>query len=148
MKTTDAPVIVSQSFSLPGERIWEAITQHREMVQWYFQDIPDFRPEVGFTTSFTVENEGRSFTHTWEVVEATPNKCIAYQWYYKEYPGCSVLRMELLDKEQTTELQVSHLVTADFPSGIPEFQREQCELGWKYFIQDALKQYLLGKTGE
>ena len=52
-----------------------------------FENIPEFETHVGFKTQFLIENEGRKFTHLWEVMEVIPNQKIAYNWTYDEYEG-------------------------------------------------------------
>ena len=142
MKTTDQPVEVTQVFKYPPARIWKAITSHKEMVQWYFENLPDFKPVAGFSTSFEVAGEHRLFTHQWEVISAEPLKCISYTWNYREFPGNSVLSMELFPEGPFTKLKVTHRTTVDFPDHIREFHRENCLKGWNYFIGERLTQYL------
>ncbi len=139
MKLTDSPIIVTQTFSVSKERVWQAITELPRMKQWYFENIPSFQPEVGFTTRFVVENAGRVFPHVWEVVEVIPNNTISYNWHYE---GDSVVTFDIQEKGTGVELTVTHRVTEDFPNDIPEFKPESCLAGWKYFIQERLTEYL------
>ena len=46
MNKNKEPIIVEQSFSKPVETVWNAITEITEMRQWYFKNIPAFKPEV------------------------------------------------------------------------------------------------------
>lgn len=96
----------------------------------------------GFTTAFAVCSETRTFTHIWEVLEVIAEKRISYSWKYKEYPGAAVLTMEISPAQQGTQLTVTHRTTSDFPDEVPEFKRESCLEGWKYFISERLKAYL------
>lgn len=57
------------------------------MRQWYFENIPSFKAEIGFKTQFNVISEGRSFLHMWEITEVVPLKKIASSWKFKEYAG-------------------------------------------------------------
>ena len=142
MKTTDPPVVVSQILDRSPRSVWEAITHHEKMVQWFFEELPDFRPEKGFYTEFPVQSGDRTFTHQWKIIEVIPQKSIAYTWKYKEYEGDSLLKMEVIPLESSTRLQLTHQTTEDFPSGIPEFNRESCLLGWRYFINERLTTFL------
>lgn len=54
MEKNDAPVIVEQSFNTPIEVLWNAITEIDQMRQWLFENIPAFKPEVGFETQFNI----------------------------------------------------------------------------------------------
>ena len=74
MRKNDEPIIVEQIFSLPIEVVWNSITEVDVMRQWYFENIPSFKPEVGFETKFNVESQGRNFLHMWRVTEVVPKK--------------------------------------------------------------------------
>jgi len=87
MKKTDPPIQLKVLYPVPIEKVWAALTNINEMQQWYFPNLVSFEPIVGFTTSFHLENEGRSFTHLWEITEVIPLQKLAYNWKYKEYNG-------------------------------------------------------------
>jgi uncharacterized protein YndB with AHSA1/START domain len=142
MKASDEPVIVEQTFNATPEKVWQAITEHEQMIQWYFDNIPDFKAEVGFETQFNIHNEGRDFLHMWNVTEVEPLKKITYGWKFEGYAGDSFVTFEIFDEGDTTKLRLTATVTEDFQDGIPEFQRESCIGGWQYFIQQRLKEYL------
>lgn len=143
MKTTDDPIVVEETFDVPIEVIWDAISQPALMRQWYFEDIPSFKAEAGFDTQFVVQSEGRDFTHVWKVTEAVPLKKLAYDWRYKEYPGDGFVVWELSNDGDGTRLRVTTHVREDFPEDIPEFTRESCIAGWDYFIKGRLKEFLM-----
>ncbi len=137
------PIIVEHTFAASAEDVWKAITQLDLMIQWFFENIPAFQPEVGFKTQFLVTNEGRNFTHLWQVTEVFPQKKISYSWRYEEYPqGDGLVSFEIFSSEKDTVLKVTALGMDTFPSEIPEFKRESCEGGWKYFIKDRLHTFL------
>jgi uncharacterized protein YndB with AHSA1/START domain len=48
MKSTEEPIIIEQTFNRPVEIVWNSITDIKLMRQWYFDNIPSFKPEVGF----------------------------------------------------------------------------------------------------
>ena len=52
------------------------------MRKWYFENIPSFKPEVGFKTQFNVQSQHRNFLHIWKVTEVVPKKMITYNWKY------------------------------------------------------------------
>ena len=142
MKRSDPPIIVEQEFSASPARLWRALTNPAEMRQWFFEQIPDFQPEIGFYTEFLIQNEGRNFTHCWTVREVLPEKKIVYRWMYPEYPGDSHVHFEIEALENGSLLRVSTEIIEDYPDNIPEFKRESGVAGWKYFIQDRLPKYL------
>lgn len=142
MRATDEPVIVEETFAVPADIVWRAITDVDEMTQWFFENIPSFKPEVGFNTQFTVRSGERAFLHLWEVTEVVPMRKIVYSWKYETYPGEASVLFELTQEGESTRLKLTNIVLEDFPDDIPEFKRESCVAGWEYFIQGRLKEYL------
>lgn len=55
MKTTEQPVVVSKIFDKSIEDVWNAITVKEEMLKWFFDNIREFKPEIGFKTQFNVQ---------------------------------------------------------------------------------------------
>ena len=142
MKITDAPVVVEQAFAKPIETVWAAITEVDRMRQWFFDNIPDFKPELGFETRFVVSVEDRSYTHMWKIIEVEAPTLIRYNWHYQEHAGDSNVLFILNEKNGTTTLQVSTEILEDFPENVPEFGREQAVAGWTYLIHERLKALL------
>jgi len=142
MKTSEDPVIVEQSFNTTVDKVWRAITNRDEMIQWFFPNIETFSPEVGFETQFEVNVEDRTFTHLWKLTEVVPFKSIKYNWRYQEYAGNSFVNFELFEENGGVNLKLTHSVIEDFESGIPEFNRDSCVGGWNYFINQNLTKYL------
>jgi len=142
MKHNEPPVVVEQTFAVPAQRVWDAITDVSLMRQWYFDNIPDFQPVVGFKTQFNVSTGERDFPHMWEVIESNPPEKLVYTWRFEGYDGDSYVTFELSPEGEATRLQVTATVTEDFSDDIPEFQRESAEGGWKYFIHERLKEFL------
>lgn len=142
MKTTDDLIIFEQTFNAPLESVWNAITDVNLMRKWYFNNIPDFKATIGFTTQFDVTNGDRNFRHQWKVTEVIPEKIIKYEWTFEGYKGRSTTLFELFAKENSTKLILTVEVLEDFPDDIPEFKRESCIGGWNYFINNRLKDYL------
>ena len=141
MKTTDLPIIVEKSIESPKDKLWRALTDPDHMRQWFFENIPDFKPAVGFETKFPVVSSGKTFTHFWKVTHAKPYEKISYRWRYLEYGGDSVVHFEINDSGNTTMLRLTVEILDDYPQDIPEFKRESCMAGWNYFL-DRLKIYL------
>ena len=146
MKKNEEPIIIEQSFSTSVETVWNSITEIMKMRQWYFENIPSFKPEVGFEIQFNVQSQGRSFLHIWKVTEVVPLKMIAYNWKYENYPGDSLVKFELFEENSSTKLRLTHQVLEDFPDDIPEFKRESGIEGWTFFIRKNLKEFLEKKV--
>src|SRR6516165_3234474 len=64
---TAEPVVGEATFDAPLDKVWKAITDGNQMRQWYFDGIPDFRPQRGFATSFNVHHESTDYLHQWTV---------------------------------------------------------------------------------
>jgi len=135
-------VIVKQQFSVSVHVLWNAITEQNQMIQWFFDNIPEFKPEVGFSTEFLIENEGRKFTHLWKIIEVVSNNKIVYNWRYEEYKGESLVTFELRENEYGSLLILTNKWIGKLPQNIPEFIRKSCLGGWQYFINERLKEYL------
>tara|TARA_R110000868_G_scaffold396129_2_gene668219 strand:- start:105 stop:536 length:432 start_codon:yes stop_codon:yes gene_type:complete len=142
MKTTDQPVIAEQFFNQSKTTVWNAITVLEQMKQWYFDNIPEFKTEVGFKTQFNVKAPSRDFLHVWTITEVIPFQKIVYNWKFEGLPGSADVTFELFDKDHGTNLIVTNTVIEDFDSTILEFQRESCQAGWNYFINERLKAFL------
>ncbi len=142
MKKIDEPIIVEQTFNVSIEVVWKSITEIDLMRQWYFENIPEFKAEVGFEIQFNVNSQGRDFPHRWKVTEVEPLKKIAYNWKYDGYQGDSLVMFELFKQDNFTKLKLTHTVLESFPDNIPEFKRESGIAGWEYFIKKSLKDYL------
>jgi uncharacterized protein YndB with AHSA1/START domain len=124
------------------EKVWDAITDIELMKQWFFTNIPAFEPTVGFETQFVVESGDRTFTHLWRIDHVTNQKVIIYNWKYKEYEGDGRVTFELFKTDRGVLLRVTNEGLESFPQNIPEFSRENCEAGWKYFINESLRELL------
>lgn len=142
MKTSDEPIVIEQLINAPAETVWAAITEPDRMVRWFFDNIPDFKPEVGFATRFDIECKGRRFPHLWKITAVHPGKSITYDWRYEGYEGAAAVTFELVSADEATRVRLTNRVVEDFQEGIPEFTREAGVGGWSYFIQDRLKEYL------
>lgn len=145
MKRSESPIVLEYTLATTVDKLWSALVEIEEMVEWYFDNIPDFKPEVGFQTAFLVTNEGRRFTHLWEVTQVVTEKEISYSWRYEEYPGESIITFSLRPAQDQVKLRLVIDITEDFPQDIPEFKRESCVGGWNYFIGERLATYLANK---
>lgn len=144
MKTTEPPVVVEQSFDVSAETVWKAITERDRMIKWYFEPIPAFKPEVGFTTKFNIECNGRDFMHVWKITEVEPGKSISYNWNYEGMDGDSFVKFELTAEGSGSKLRLTHTTTKDWAGDVEEFSREACVGGWNYFIKGTLPEYIAG----
>lgn len=136
------PIVVEQTFALSKQTVWKAITDHGQMIKWFFDNIPDFKPEVGFETQFSVNTGERDFVHLWKITEVIPEQKIVYDWRYKDISGAGHVTFEVFEEEAGSRLRLTSDGLESFPRDIPEFSRESGLGGWTYFIQGTLKSYL------
>lgn len=142
MKTTDQPIVISETYPAPAARVWRAITDLTQMQQWYFENLPAFEAVIGFKTDFLIVNEGREFHHRWQVTDVTPEARLVYEWRVDSYQGRSETVWELKEEEGGTTLTLTCNILEGFPSDMVEFKRESGVEGWNYFLKDRLKSYL------
>ena len=135
------PIVIERKLNAPIQRVWSALTNHKDMKQWYF-DLPGFRPEVGYEFTFTAENEGRSWKHLCKVTEVVPGKKITYSWRYEGYPGNSFVTFELFPDGDKTKLKLSHTGLETFPQDVADLQRKNFETGWTDIIGRSLPEFL------
>ena len=135
-------IIVEEFYPVDPATLWNAISDHKEMIEWFFDMIPEFEAEEGFTTRFVVQNEGRIFTHLWKVTELVPGSRLVLDWRYEEYPGSGQVIFELGSWVEGSKLKLINHGLDSFPKDVPEFSRESCLGGWNYFLKNRLKSYL------
>jgi uncharacterized protein YndB with AHSA1/START domain len=139
-------VIMERVYSASPDRAWKALTEINQMRQWYFPMLEDFRPEVGFETRFTVENEGKEYVHIWKITEVLPMHKISYEWKFGGFPGNSLLTFELLAEGKGTRLILTHKGVDSFRGDIyPGLARENFVSGWTSFLDQALMEFLKRK---
>ncbi|RUT79039.1 SRPBCC family protein [Ancylomarina longa] len=142
MKDSQVPIIVEQIYNASVEEVWNALTHIEEMRKWYFNNIPDFKAEVGFRTQFDVVSGDRTFRHQWEITEVDEPHKIVYKWTFDGIPGASWSNFELFDENGQTKLRLTTTGLESLPSDIPEFTNESCTAGWNYFLGGNLRDYL------
>jgi len=118
MKKDEQPVEVEQSFNVSTDVIWRAITDLDQMQKWYFDNIPDFKPEIGLKTQFDVNSGERIFRHLWKVIEVIPNKKLVYNWKYEGYAGDSNIIFELFENQNITTLRLTTQVLESYSKDI------------------------------
>jgi uncharacterized protein YndB with AHSA1/START domain len=133
-------VVIERTFNAPVERVWKALTDVKQMRQWYF-DLKEFKPEVGFEFQFVVEHEGTTYDHRCKITEVVPQKKLAYTWRYEGHEGDSLVTFELFADGDKTRLKLTHEGLETFPK-TPAYARENFEKGWTEIIGSELKQFV------
>ncbi|RLJ64507.1 uncharacterized protein YndB with AHSA1/START domain [Lacinutrix venerupis] len=142
MENQQQPIIIEHFYNVSKEKLWEAITNPKEMQEWYFNNIPDFKTEIGFTTQFNIKSHTRDFNHIWTVTNVVLQNKITYTWVFEGITGKSSTCFEISGNQNQSILKLTATVLEPFPSNIPEFERESGIDGWNYFIKKQLDSYL------
>jgi uncharacterized protein YndB with AHSA1/START domain len=135
------PIVVERTLHAPAEAVWRALTDGAEMPKWFFEQIPEFRPEPGFETTFIVHAMGKDYPHHWKVREVVPNRRISYDWLHPGFPGAGFVTWDLTGAAEGTRVKLTSTGLETFPADDPAFTRESCEGGWSYF-SDRLKRFV------
>jgi len=136
------PLRVEQTFSVPVNQVWQAITNKDKMRNWYF-DLPDFKAEVGCQFQFSGgPSPEKQYLHLCEVTEVMPDKKLTYSWRYEGYEGNSFVTFELSEQGSGSLLSLTHTGLETFPKEKPDFARSNFEEGWNAIIKTSLKNYL------
>lgn len=136
------PILIEDTINSSIEKLWSALTNPEEMAQWYFE-VPKFDAEEGFQIHFS----SCDYLHRWVVTRVVPHHILEYKWLYPDYPGESVLTLELLYiNEYSTKLVLTHSGVESFPEDNPDFSRASFEEGWNKIIQN-LHEYVEETAG-
>ena len=135
------PIVLERTFNAPISKVWKAITDKNEMKKWYF-DLAEFKAEKGFQFQFTGGPPDKEYLHLCEVTEVIPEKKLTYSWRYAGYKGISFLTFELFEKENKTQLQLTHKGIETFPEDNTDFAISNFQEGWNEIINKSLKTYL------
>lgn len=135
----DTPFVLKQTYDAPIEKVWRALTTTNHMREWYFPQLENFEPVVGFVFAFTADNS--RYQKHWRVTQVVAGRKFAHSWAYNGYPGSSEVTFELEQDGGATRLLLTHTGLASFPQG-PHFARHRFENGWQQILGSNLKQYL------
>ena len=135
------PVIKEVTVNAPASRVWKAITNKKEMKQWYF-DIKDFKPKVGYGFKFYGQKEGKRFPTSCIITEVEKGKKIAYTWSYDQYPAITTVTFTLMEEGDKTRVRLTHEGLERIPTEDKDFSRESHQQGWEEIIGTSLKKYV------
>ena len=136
------PIILERTFKTTPSKLWNALTDNKEMKHWYF-NLEDFRAEVGFQFQFSGgPSPDKQYLHLCEVTEVIPEQKLTYSWKYDGYAGISYVSFELFPDGENTKLKLTHEGLESFPNENADFARHNFEEGWDSIINESLQKYL------
>jgi uncharacterized protein YndB with AHSA1/START domain len=135
------PIVVEKVVNAPVSRVWKAITDKKQMKEWYF-DIASFEPKVGFEFQFEGGNEGRVYIHLCKITEVVENKKLQHTWSFKGYGGASVVTWELTDMGGKTKVKLTHAGVETFPADVPDFAKKNFDAGWNEIVGKLLPKFV------
>ena len=136
-------VVIEQIYDAPVSKVWDAITNNKQLKKWYFQ-ISDFKPVYGFEFSFSGGAKDE-YKHLCVVTSVIEGKKIAYSWRYEGYPGNSYVSFELFEEGDKTKLILRHTGLESFKDAGSDFGPEKFADGWSYILGTSLKGFLENK---
>jgi uncharacterized protein YndB with AHSA1/START domain len=135
----NSPLVKEYLYNVPMEKVWEAITDTDKMRIWYFPQLKQFKPVVGF--KFQFDDPGAKYQKEWIVTKVIPGKTLARSWSYKGYPVSSEVVFDLSAVGNNTKLNVTQTGIGSFPDH-PHFKRERFEWGLDSLLGQNLKRLL------
>ena len=135
----DKPLIKEFSYNVPIDEVWQALTETEKMKVWYFPQLKEFEPKIGF--EFQFEDSGDQYRKKWVVTEIDKPKTFAHNWSYKGYKGESEVTFELFPIDNGTKIRVTHTGIKSFPDD-PHFKKESFEWGWGNLLGKSLNTLL------
>ena len=133
------PIIVEKVVNAPVSRVWQAITDKKQMKEWYF-DIPAFEAKVGSEFRFESGPDDRMYVHVIRITEVIVNKKLQHSWRYDGYEGDSIVTWELTDMGGKTKVKLTHTGLETFPK-IADLDRKNFEAGWKEIVGTHLPEF-------
>jgi uncharacterized protein YndB with AHSA1/START domain len=135
----DNPFVMEQVYDAPIKQVWQALIEEDSLRDWYFPQLQQFEPVVGF--DFVFDNDGSPYQKAWRVTKLTEGRLLAHSWTYKGYPGSSEVSFELFEEGDKTLLRLTHTGLGSFPND-RHFARGRFEDGWKQILGINLKEHL------
>lgn len=138
------PIIVTQSFDAPLEKVWNALSDEAALKKWYFPvEAYDFK--IGKTFTFYESADSHNYFHRCTFVNIIPNQRIEYTWEHpRQSNGSSVVKWEFAAEGDKTTITLTHTGTENFSDGGAAFAPANYEMGWNAIVKGMLRNYLYG----
>jgi uncharacterized protein YndB with AHSA1/START domain len=139
LKAVNIPLIKEFSYNAPIKKVWETLTDKNKMKEWYFPQLQNFEPVVGY--KFQFDDSDSEYQKEWVVTKVAEGKTFAHTWTYKGYPGSSEVIFDLFADGNKTTLRVTQTGLESFPNH-SHFKRERFESGWDHLLGQNLRRLL------
>lgn len=137
--TSDADAIVSEiHIAAPPERVFQALTDPRQVVQWWGQSgvylCTEFQSDMrlgGKWHSAGVDGRGNRFNIFGEYLKIDPPRLLVYTWV-ASWTGDvkTTVRWDLEPREQGTLVRIRHSGLASHPEAAQSYKGWPRMLGW------------------
>lgn len=135
------PLVITRTLKAPVADVWKALSNIETLKKW-MPFFPDFKPEVGFETRFTLgAHPDRQYEHICHVTEVEEGKKLTYSWRYEGIPGDAYVTYELTPQDDQTLLTLTYRITEMFPAEHPDLDIKVGVYGWNH-IADSLKEFV------
>lgn len=135
----EIPLVTEQIVDCSVAQAWDALIDQEKMRVWYFSQLIEFKPIVGF--KFRFANDGSEYHKAWQVLEVVNQEKLVHSWTYIGYTGSSTVCFELITAGTGIKVKVTHAGIASFPHH-PHFARARFETGWRTILGVNLKNFL------
>lgn len=142
------PIIITQEFNAPIDKVWKALTDRTEMKTWYF-DIPDFVLSEGAVFKFYEPGETKQFLHLCKIIKIIPGELFQHTWTYPDLSkGVSTVTWKLMSLGDRTELILTHEGLENFSDGGAAFARDNYVAGWNEIVCILLHKHFEENSNE
>lgn len=138
-KNMGIPLVKEFHYNASIEKVWRALIDKESVKKWYFPQLREFEPVVGF--NFQFDDNNAEYQKEWIVTKVVEGKTLAHSWAYKGYAGKSEVIFDLFSEENETRLRVTQTDLDSFPND-PHFARERFEWGWDNLLGQNLRHLL------
>lgn len=135
-------IIVQKKINASVERVWQALTDKKELPLWYF-DMADFEAEVGKVYEFYEPGEEKKYLHQIEILEVIQNQKLKHTWTYPTFSEeKTFVTWKLKSDDIGTLITLTHEGTEKLKDLGEGFSRESFTQGWNSIIGQSLNLYL------
>ncbi len=138
------PVIVSELFDVPANRVWDSLSRKEELNSWYFQ-LQGYRLEEGQEFTFYESESTKKYFHRCRFLKIVPNKLIEYSWAHPDHStGQSTVSWKLDPVGSGTRVTLVHSGVENFSDAGKEFSWKNYHSGWNTIVKTNLRNHLYG----